>query len=1494
MILPTGGGKTLCYTLPAVMSSGVAVVVSPLLALINDQLQNLKRLGIVGSAVSSALSDSAYAELQKDVESAEPTTKIIFITPEGLPFKRVQSILRSLHGRNMLSLFAIDEAHCISQHGHDFRPAYRGLGALRAAYSRIPIIALTATATDEVRRDVREQLKLAPDAVMLQQSFDRPNLSFNVVYKPLLGDPVKYIAALLTAQGRKEELSQQQLQARVAAKLAEAGEVSGRTATAAAPSASSSASILSGSSTSGFSGFCSALTGARLQSSAAAAATSATVCASADASAQDEWGYASGGAGFDPLGDIFNALEAPGTSGGNAAASSGAAAGGFVKASLVPLGGGVGGAAARAGAPAAGAIASRGGARSSKAAAAAARPAEASVMDRFLGGGASSSSASGGGGISGTGSSSSSAGAASGTAGSLAHLLRGQAIIYVHKKSDGADLASSLCELGIPAAAYNAGLSASDRETVQHNFKAGRIRVLCATIAFGMGVDLPSVRHVIHFTAPQSLSGLYQEWGRAGRDGLPATCTVMYAREDMNTAAFLIRQEAARAEEKENDEKKDAQAAAERSAAAGAAAADGSGGTAGGAGKGGKGRVAATSSSGIGQLTLTATGAVARDDAASSKMGAVSSGSSGSHGTGVSRSQAKAERALAALQQVRGFCEGAHCRRLALLAHFGEKVTWSGCDPRRDHQRCDFCADPDKARAQFAKFQRGEAGGAGAAGAGSSARGGGSMGPVWGLHADPGDAAVQSVAAHLDWMDRRRTSDDDGDADYLDDGSGFAAADGLDTDGLAGDGLSAGAGAGAGASRAGAHAGSRYGYKRPSGFGGHGPSSSSGAIGDSDDDPDATSADAGPGAAGRQLGTAAPSSRAALGVLPRRPGAANSSGAGVSSGSSSSAAAREDASEAWDTGSLQSQFARRASSSGGGAVVSDTKPNVRLPLKRTGGLLPPSRISVSLTASASGTDSIASSASGGSSAAADSAPSGSSVAGPFSVAASRVSGEGVAASSAAIGEQAARSTAASASPPVAAVSVLLGKRKRRQLSADSNAAVSPSANELSNEGAASAAVASPAALKQPSSGSSSLRDAGHEDAVAHPDDAAGSSGSHKKRRRQEAAGAIDESRSATFSEKSEDRSDAVVRGSSAVRKPFKPPRMVNTTASAGAAAAVTSSRTIPPPVSKPTPALAPSKPAAVAPSSPICIDLMDMDSSVEADCVGATDGHVHALTDAGAMVAKDAGVQAASRSGSASSMHSTKAAAAAGAAGCAHSGALGTEAKPKQKLTAGASGSGAPRLSLAAAQAAQRMAAVAASAPPGSSSGSAAGSGGSLSGASAPLPGTLASFFPSAAVPRRHPAAAGADPRRGGTANAFAATKVVASGAGLRDASLLSVRPATGTSSGSAGVAPAKPPPAKPAAPGLAPADAFKAAFARLERAERIEKWQQGTSSSAAGGSSSRGSSSGGHVGAAAAGGGSVVDRIRAREREQASVVASTRMGFMTGGTDYISDGDDA
>ena len=185
-VLPTGGGKSLCFQLPALARPGLTVVVSPLIALMKDQVDALQAAGVAATFLNSTLPPGESRSRLRGLHRGE--FQLLYVAPERL---MLSGFLEDLKRWNV-NLFAIDEAHCISEWGHDFRPEYRQLATMRDQFAAVPMMALTATATERVRRDIVAQLHLRSPSCYVA-SFNRPNLTYRVAAK---GGRLRAIARL--------------------------------------------------------------------------------------------------------------------------------------------------------------------------------------------------------------------------------------------------------------------------------------------------------------------------------------------------------------------------------------------------------------------------------------------------------------------------------------------------------------------------------------------------------------------------------------------------------------------------------------------------------------------------------------------------------------------------------------------------------------------------------------------------------------------------------------------------------------------------------------------------------------------------------------------------------------------------------------------------------------------------------------------------------------------------------------------------------------------------------------------------------------------------------------------------------------------------------------------------------------------------------------------------------------------------------------------------
>jgi ATP-dependent DNA helicase RecQ len=193
VLMPTGGGKSLCYQIPALLRSGVGIVVSPLIALMQDQVAALDEAGVRAAFLNSSLSPGEAATVERRLRAGE--LDLLYVAPERLLGERCLRLLEQVHAGPGLALFAIDEAHCVSQWGHDFRPEYGQLSILRERFPAVPRIALTATADVPTREEVAARLLYEPHVFVA--SFDRPNIRYRVVEKR---DARAQLVALLTTE----------------------------------------------------------------------------------------------------------------------------------------------------------------------------------------------------------------------------------------------------------------------------------------------------------------------------------------------------------------------------------------------------------------------------------------------------------------------------------------------------------------------------------------------------------------------------------------------------------------------------------------------------------------------------------------------------------------------------------------------------------------------------------------------------------------------------------------------------------------------------------------------------------------------------------------------------------------------------------------------------------------------------------------------------------------------------------------------------------------------------------------------------------------------------------------------------------------------------------------------------------------------------------------------------------------------------------------------
>ncbi|KAL6331037.1 hypothetical protein AAG906_009465 [Vitis piasezkii] len=200
-LMPTGGGKSMCYQIPALAKPGIVLVVCPLIALmVRKPSDGIEGKRIAAEFLSSTQTTKVRDKIHEDLQSGKPSLRLLYVTPELIATPGFMSRLTKIHARGLLNLIAIDEAHCISSWGHDFRPSYRKLSSLRNHLPDVPILALTATAVPKVQKDVIESLCLQ-NPLVLKSSFNRPNIYYEVRYKDLLDDVYADLSKLLKSCG---------------------------------------------------------------------------------------------------------------------------------------------------------------------------------------------------------------------------------------------------------------------------------------------------------------------------------------------------------------------------------------------------------------------------------------------------------------------------------------------------------------------------------------------------------------------------------------------------------------------------------------------------------------------------------------------------------------------------------------------------------------------------------------------------------------------------------------------------------------------------------------------------------------------------------------------------------------------------------------------------------------------------------------------------------------------------------------------------------------------------------------------------------------------------------------------------------------------------------------------------------------------------------------------------------------------------------------------
>lgn len=520
--LPTGSGKSLIYQLPSVYNNqGLTIVVSPLVALISNQLTNARRLGIPCATINSHMTQSWNTAVKNELINKNVRLRLLYVTPETLCSDHFEFYLNAMKKNRTLKLFAIDEAHCVSNWGHEFRPDYLKLGQLRTRYPDIPIVALTATATAKVLRDILEILDLKEPKHVVASSF-RKNLFYDVICADNAEQNVlKDLSIYLRECLKLPELVDAKKNDSTGVKKLKGDmpELGFKLASAIVVNKSTSRSDASKSQTAGASQFVSA----------------ATLL------------------GSSPPEDIKPKTKSKSIPKSDASIIT-------TKCTTKKIL-----------APEAGRITSFFKPRSSQSVVtkSAIKPDPVQVIDlcdsdedvkptiksQETKGKVSSSTST-------TNiidineettssldimklrASASGQTALENAANKTPKSSTGVAIVYCRTKMACEDVASYLQSKGkIPSKPYHSGLTSKQRAEIEKLWMSEEILVICATISFGMGIDKPNVRAVVHFNMSQSLANYYQESGRAGRDGQPAFCRLYYSQSDQNAIAFLLRKD---------------------------------------------------------------------------------------------------------------------------------------------------------------------------------------------------------------------------------------------------------------------------------------------------------------------------------------------------------------------------------------------------------------------------------------------------------------------------------------------------------------------------------------------------------------------------------------------------------------------------------------------------------------------------------------------------------------------------------------------------------------------------------------------------------------------------------------------------------------------------------------------------------------------------------------------------------------------------------------
>lgn len=498
--LPTGTGKSLIYQLPALYkNSGLTIVVSPLVALISNQILNAKKIGIPCATINSHMPKTWNSLVRAEILKKDCSLRLLYITPETLCSDHFQHHLSALERNKTLKLFAIDEAHCVSSWGHEFRPDYLKLGQLRSRYPRVPIVALTATATTKVLKDILDVLNLKNPKHVIASSF-RKNLFYDVVDADrLILGPLPDLANFMRDCLRLK-----------------------KPPPATAPATSSNTSKKLKPMPSG-SQFVSAA--ALLTSSAASRTTSKRDCVSKAKQIKPKKDMEILARETKKITSFFHprkasqlnfktAMQVVSVSDDEPEIDSGTdeevkrheeqAQAAFDDTFGTPI------------------------VMSDK------QPKKKTKLND------KSSSAS-------SFKAANSLNESNKRGQEAVALDRsrcdGVGIVYCRTKVACEDVSVYLNKKGIPSRPYHSGLTAKERKEIEELWMDEEVLIICATISFGMGIDKPNVRVVVHFNLSQSLANYYQESGRAGRDGKQSNCRLYYSQSDVGAITFLLRKD---------------------------------------------------------------------------------------------------------------------------------------------------------------------------------------------------------------------------------------------------------------------------------------------------------------------------------------------------------------------------------------------------------------------------------------------------------------------------------------------------------------------------------------------------------------------------------------------------------------------------------------------------------------------------------------------------------------------------------------------------------------------------------------------------------------------------------------------------------------------------------------------------------------------------------------------------------------------------------------